>query len=192
MRLTIRDMTLVSLFTALAVAAAVSLRFVSPALVPFSLLPLVVMLAGSLLGPRLAALSMVIYLLMGLMGVPVFQKQPFGGFTYIFQPTFGFTLGFIAGAYIIGKILARRDKPSFLHYFIASAVGLAMIYAVGLPYFYLMLNYYVGKAISVTAALKLFSPYVIFDLGKALVAALIARPVARQVRLALAPDRNPG
>lgn len=190
MRLTVREMALVSLFTALAIAAALIMRFSSAAMVPYSLLPLVAMLAGSLLGSRLAALSMTIYLLLGLVGVPVFAKPPYGGLTYVLQPTFGFTLGFIGGAYVVGKILAACKEPSWLQYFLVSVVGLVVIYAVGLPYLYMVLNLYLGKGVPVMRVLEIgFFPYILFDLGKAAVAALIARPVARQVRLAVTAER---
>jgi len=185
MRLTIREMTLVSLFTALAVAASLILRFGGAAVVPYSLLPFVVILAGALLGDRLGALSMTVYLLLGLVGVPVFAKPPYGGLTYVFQPTFGFALGYIAGAYVIGKILASRPETSLFRYFIAALAGLAVMYAVGLPYLYVVLNFYLGKAVSVMGVLKIgFLPFVLFDLGKALVAAFVARAVAGQVRIA--------
>lgn len=190
MRLTVREMSLVSLFTALAIAAALIMRFSSAAMVPYSLLPLVAMLAGSLLGGRLAALSMTVYLLLGLVGIPVFAKAPFGGFTYIFQPTFGFLLGFIAGAYVIGKVLAIWKEPSLPHYFAAAIAGLAVMYLIGLPYLYMILNLYLGKGVPVMGVLKIgFFPYILIDLGKAAVAALIARPVARQVRLAVTAER---
>ncbi len=190
MRLTIREMTLISLFTALAIAAAAILRFGGPAVVPYSLLPLVFMLAGSLLGGRLAAFSMVVYLLLGLVGLPVFAKPPYGGLTYVFQPSFGFTLGYIGGAYVIGKILAVWKQPSLLQYYIASLAGLVVLYAMGLPYLYIVLNFYLGKGISVIGVLKAgFLPFIVFDLGKVLIAGFIARAVARQVRLAITTER---
>lgn len=190
MRLSIREMTLVSLFTAMAIAAAILLRFGGAAVVPYSLLPFVAVLAGALLGPRLAALSMIVYLLLGLVGVPVFAKPPYGGLTYVFQPTFGFTIGFIGGAYMVGKILAVWKEPSRFKYFIASVAGLAVIYAVGLPYLYVVLNFYLGKAVSIMGVLEAgFFPFILFDLGKAALAALVARQVARQVRLAITTGR---
>lgn len=190
MRLTIREMSLVSLFTALAVAAAMVLRFGGLAVVPYSLLPLVVLLAGALLGGRLGALSMTVYLLLGLMGIPVFAKPPYGGLTYVLQPTFGFTLGYIGAAFVVGKVLAVWKESSWLRYFIASVAGLAALYMIGLPYLYLILNSYLGKAVPVMGVLKAgFFPFIMFDLVKAALVALIARPVARQVLLAAAERR---
>lgn len=190
MRLSIREMTLVSLFTALAVAASVVLRFGGAAMVPYSLLPFVVLMAGALLGGRLGALSMTVYLLLGLVGIPVFAKPPYGGLTYVLQPTFGFTLGYIGGAYIVGKVLAVWKEPSWLRYFIASVAGLAVLYAIGLPYLYIILNFYLGKAVPIMGVLNAgFFPFILFDLGKAALAAFIARPVARQVRLATTAGR---
>ncbi|MDD4047999.1 MAG: biotin transporter BioY, partial [Clostridia bacterium] len=105
MKLTIQEMTRVALFSALIAISSLILKFGGELLVPFSILPLVVMLAGAILGARLGAFSVTVYVLIGLMGAPVFSKPPFGGVTYIFQPTFGFILGFIGAAYVTGWIV---------------------------------------------------------------------------------------
>ncbi len=178
MGLTVKDMTRVSLFTALAIAAAVMLRIGGAVVVPFSLLPLVVMLAGLLLGGRLAALSMTIYLLLGLVGIPVFNKPPYGGFTYVFQPTFGFLIGFIAAGYVIGKLIALKTKPSLLWLVGSGIVGSLVIYMIGLPYMYMILKFYIGKNVSAAWVIEQgMLPFIAFDIGKAVVAALIARPL---------------
>ena len=64
-------------------------------IVPLTMQDLFVMLAGILLGPKFGALSVFIYLFIGLLGFPVFTHG--GGITYVLQPTFGFMLGFIPG-----------------------------------------------------------------------------------------------
>ena len=55
-----------------------------------------------MLGSRLGALSQLVYVVLGLIGIPVFTAG--GGISYIFKPTFGYLLGYIIGAYVIGKI----------------------------------------------------------------------------------------
>ena len=59
-------------------------------------------MAGLLLGAKLGALSQLLYVVLGLVGVPIFAAG--GGFGYIFNPTFGFLLGLIPTAWVIGKI----------------------------------------------------------------------------------------
>ena len=65
-------------------------------------------MAGLLLGAKLGALSQLLYVVLGLVGVPIFAAG--GGFGYIFNPTFGFLLGLIPTAWVIGKI-AERTVP---------------------------------------------------------------------------------
>ena len=57
-----------------------------------------VALAGMLLGGKFGALSVVVYIMLGLIGIPIFTEG--GGFFYILKPTFGYMIGFIIGAYV--------------------------------------------------------------------------------------------
>jgi len=182
MKLTVKEMVLVSMFAALACGGALILRYGGTAVVPYSLLPFVAMLAGVLLGSRLGALSMAIYVVIGLAGGPVFASPPYGGLAYFVKPTAGFLLGFIGAAYVTGKITEKIGKNSILTYVLASVMGLVTLYLIGLPYFYVVMNYYVGKALDVWTALKLaFLPFIGFDLVKAIIVAFIAVPVTKQV-----------
>ncbi|MDA8210289.1 MAG: biotin transporter BioY [Clostridia bacterium] len=177
-----RDMVLAALFAALACVAAIIVRFGGAAMVPFSLLPLVVFLAGSLLGARTGAMSMVVYILLGLTGLPVFAAAPFGGFTYVLKPTFGFLLGFAGGAYITGAMLRQNAQQSFLRIILAMLAGLVVIYLVGLPYLYAMVNFYLGKAMPPAQVIKVaFIPYIGFDLIKLGIAAVIAKGVGNRL-----------
>ncbi len=184
MKLTVKEMVLVSMFAALACGGALMLRYGGTAVVPYSILPFVALMAGVLLGSRLGALSMALYLVIGLAGVPVFATPPYGGLAYLVKPTAGFLFGFIGGAYIAGKITEKVGKNSIFTYMLASCAGLVTLYLIGLPYFYVIMNFYVGKALDVWAVLKVaFLPFIGFDLLKALIASLIAVPVTKQVRV---------
>lgn len=184
MKLSTRDIILGAMFAALAVVAAVLFRFM-PGVVPFSLVPFVAVLAGGMLGAKMGAISMLVYVLMGLVGLPVFEKPPFGGPSYVLQPTFGFLLGFIAGAYVTGKFIPRDGNAGFIRYFVASVAGVAVIYIVGLPYLYMLLNFYLGKTVSAIQVIKIgFLPFIGFDLLKAALASGLARAVSRRVKAA--------
>ena len=151
-------------------------------IVPFSLMPFVVMLAGGILGARLGALSVVVYILLGLIGVPVFATPPFGGPAYVLQPTFGFLLGFILSAYVTGTLLKNREQGSFACYLFSMVAGIFAYYLIGLPYLYIILNFYIGNAVSVSKVLAIgFTPFIIFDLVKAIAAASLARAVCRRL-----------
>lgn len=176
-----RDITTTAVFAALAVVAAMLIRF-GGAYVPFSLLPFVAMLAGGLLGARLGALSIIVYILLGLIGVPVFATPPFGGPAYVLKPTFGFLLGFAGGAYVIGALLKNREQSGFVRYFLSMVAGLAVIYLIGLPYLYAILTFYLGKTVSVGQVLTIgFTPFIALDLVKAVVAAVLAKAVYRRL-----------
>ena len=177
-----RDITMTAVFAALAVVAAMLVRYAG-SVVPFSLMPLMAMLAGGLLGPRLGALSMVVYILLGLIGVPVFASPPFGGPAYILQPTFGFLPGFAGCAYVIGLLLRNREDSGFSRYFLSMTAGIAVYYLVGLPYLYAILTFYLGKTLSVAQVLKIgFTPFIALDLVKAAMAAVLARAVYRRLK----------
>ena len=184
MKLTVKDMTLVSMFAALACVPGMMIRFGVEGVVPFSILPFIALLAGLLLGGRLGALSMLIYIIIGLAGVPVFAVAPFGGPAYLVQPTAGFLFGFIGAAYAAGRITDTWRKKTLLSYTLACMAGLAVLYLIGLPYLYVILNFIAGKAVNVWQLLKIgFLPFIGFDMLKALAAAAIAVPVSRQVTL---------
>ena len=103
----IKDLTLMALFAALTAVGAFITIPVPP--VPFSLQIFFAILAGALLGSRRGAISVAVYVLLGLCGLPVFTKG--AGLSYIFQPTFGYLAGFILGAWLCGRIVElRADK----------------------------------------------------------------------------------
>jgi biotin transport system substrate-specific component len=137
-------MTLCALFVALTAIGAF-IKIPGP-MAPFSLQVLFVLMAGIILGPRLGFISQICYIIIGLVGLPIFALG--GGPSYIFQPSFGFLLGFAAAAFVVGE-MAERSRPFTFDKLLAlSCAGLATIYAVGLPYLYFMVNVYMGKAMS--------------------------------------------
>lgn len=177
-----KDMILVSIFAALmAVGAFVKVAF---PVIPLSLQPFICALAGIILGARLGALSQLVYILIGLFGIPVFTMG--GGPSYILKPSFGFIIGFAAGTYIIGKVCSRFRTLNFVNAAISAIAGLAAIYAIGLPYMYLILRFYMNKP-EITWATVLaagFFPFIIKDLIMYLVAAAVAVAVVPALKKA--------
>lgn len=150
MKITTRDMILVSLFTSLTAIGAFIKIPLEPAPITFQFL--FTALSGILLGPKLGALSQIVYVTLGLLGLPVFTKP--GGLSYIFEPTFGYLIGYIIGAYIIGKLSEYLNKPSFFKLLTACISGLIIIYIIGVPYLYIILKYVTLTPITITSALK--------------------------------------
>lgn len=101
--------------------------------VPITLQTFFAVLSGLLLGSRLGAIAMTVYMFIGLAGAPVFAKFS-GGFGSVISPTFGFIVSFIFVAYIAGKIVERNNK---LHsYIIASLVAMVVNYVFGTNWMY--------------------------------------------------------
>ena len=128
-------------------------------------------MAGVLLGPGCGALSQGVYVALGLIGLPIFTAG--GGFGYVFQPTFGFLLGLIPTAWVIGKIAEKdRSVPRLL---LACFEGLAVLYLVGLPYIALIVNVYKGGNVSgMTLATAYMLPYLPGDCLKIVVSVILA------------------
>lgn len=101
--------------------------------VPITLQTFFAILAGLLLGSRLGAMAMTVYLFIGLVGAPVFSKFG-GGFGYIVNPTFGFVVSFILTAYIAGKIVEKNGKLQ--GYIFAALVGMIVNYLFGTNWMY--------------------------------------------------------
>lgn len=138
MKLKTRDMILVALFAALTAIGAF-IRIPIP-YVPFTLQYFFCAFSGILLGSKLGALSQALYVLIGLSGVPVFTQG--GGPSYIFQPTFGYLIGFIFGAYVIGKFTEKMKTISFIKSYLSILSGMFFVYLLGLIHLYIIFNFY--------------------------------------------------
>ncbi|BCK82040.1 MAG: biotin transporter BioY [Firmicutes bacterium] len=133
-------------------------------------------MAGCLLGSGCGALSQLIYVLLGLLGLPIFTAG--GGFSYVLHPTFGFLLGLIPAAWVIGRL--ARSTCSFWRIALAALAGLAVLYAVGLPYMAMILNCYMGKGMDLSAILWAgMLPFLPGDALKILVTAMLTPPIRR-------------
>lgn len=143
----VRDLVLCSLFVALVIVGTF-IRIPIPVL-PFTLQLLFTMLAGLLLGPKLGATSVIIYIILGFIGIPVFTEG--GGIGYIFKPTFGYIVGFAVGAYATGKIANKEKNPSMRRLLIANFIGLFIVYAFGMIYYYIISKFYLASPIGVKA-----------------------------------------
>ena len=93
-----RSLVYCALFTAL-IAVGAFIKIPIP-VVPFTLQYLFTMLAGILLGSRLGSLSVLAYMILGLIGLPIFSEG--GGIGYVFKPSFGYIIGFCVGTFVTG------------------------------------------------------------------------------------------
>jgi len=147
--------------------------------VPGTLQTLAVLLAGLFLGARAGAASQVVYLSIGLAGIPVFAL-PGAGPGYLLGPTGGYLLGFAVAAWVTGSISARGSAGQglraggttkaghILRVVIALLAGSAVIHASGLAW----LTLQVGGSFSSAWALAPM-PFALFDLTKIVLAAAV-------------------
>ena len=139
-----RDMVLFSMFTAL-IALGAFIRIPVP-ICPLTMQLFFTALAGLILGGKRGAAAVGVYVLLGLIGVPVFTQG--GGPEYIFQPTFGYLVGFIIGTGITGWLRERAGRvPGFRYLLGACLAGLVVIYIFGVLYIYIISNYYLNLPI---------------------------------------------
>ena len=132
-----------SMFVAL-IAAGAFLKVPVP-VVPFTLQYLFTMLAGLLLGAKKGALAVCVYILLGLCGLPIFAQG--GGIGYVFQPSFGYIIGFALGAFVTGVIANKTGRPGYGRLLAANFAGLAIVYFMGMVYYYAMSNFYLDSPI---------------------------------------------
>lgn len=183
MKLTTREMTRTALFSALICLASIFLKIGGEVVVPFSILPFMVLLTGGILGPRLGALSVTLYVLIGLVGVPVFAQSPFGGLTYVLHPTFGFVLGYILAAYVVGLVVQKIPSTSLWKFWGAMLVGIAALYLLGIPYLYGIIKFYLGKPFTMWKAIEVgLLPFIGLDLVKGLLAGVVAHHVVQRLK----------
>ena len=138
-----RDMILCAMFVAL-IAVGAFIKVPVP-VVPFTLQYLFTMLAGLLLGAKKGALTVGVYILLGLFGLPIFAQG--GGIGYIFQPSFGYIIGLAAGAFVTGLIADKGSRPGFGRLLAANFAGLAIVYFMGMVYYYVISNFYLDSPI---------------------------------------------
>ena len=163
MKISTRDMILVSMFTALIAVGAFIKIPIGP--VPVTLQLLFTTLAGVLLGWKLGALSALIYLLIGLIGFPIFN--------YIVNPTFGFLIAFIFGTALTGYLTENIKNISIFKLFLSCYAGLAVIYIIGVSYFYFIMNFYIGKNVSIySAIMTCFVVFIPGDICKCIVTSI--------------------
>jgi biotin transport system substrate-specific component len=168
----IRNMILAGLFASLlAISSQVSLMLpLSP--VPHTLQVLFVLLAGVVLGARWGATSVVVWVLLGVFGLPVFAQGKAGA-VHLLSPTGGFLVGFILCAFLVGWLTERTEtilpKTALIMY-----GGLAIIYTVGLVGFMASFAFFLHKPMTwEQASLLAVLPFLPYDIVKTFIAAYI-------------------
>ena len=177
------DLAKCAIFVALMVVSAF-IRIPFP-LVPLTFQTVVAVLAGLLLGPVYGTAAVGVYIVMGLLGLPVFTNG--GGFAYVVQPTFGYILGFAAAAFVAGALCGRGKAAQITlrGALLASVAGFLVNYIVGVPYFLLIWHFYMHNGGVWQAAVTYNLIYMPKDLALCLLAGFLAwrvRPLLDRLR----------
>jgi biotin transport system substrate-specific component len=130
------DLTMGSLFVAM-MAVGANITSIAPFMViggvPITLQTFFAILSGLVLGSRLGAFSMFVYMILGLAGVPIFAQFKGGAATFL-SPTFGFIVSFILIAYVAGKLVeTKRGLPMYIF---SALVAMAINYVFGTNWMY--------------------------------------------------------
>ncbi len=166
MKTTTAQLTTCAMFTALtAVLAQISLP-IGP--VPINLAHVAIFLAAGLLGAKYGALSQIVYLLLGTMGVPVFSGFS-GGISVLAGPTGGFLIGYVACAFVTGWLI-QHSGSSMKHSIPAMIAGILLTYAFGTAWYRLITGASFRTAFSVCVF-----PFLFGDSLKLLLASVLIR-----------------
>ena len=167
----LKPLVFAALFAALTAAVApfkIPLGFTP---VPITLQTLVVLMSGAMLGPAYGALAMILYVVVGILGLPVFAGGG-SGIGAILGPTGGYLISYFIAAFAIGKVVKMMKEPKYLDYVFAMIVGTLIIYLLGASW---------GMVVTGLGVMAIIAgwvlPFIIGDTIKLLIAAYIAKTV---------------
>ena len=157
----------VTVLTIVAAQVSIPLPFTP---VPFTLQPMVVLLGGAALGSRLGMTSQVLYLALGLAGLPVFAASPIlpQGFARLLGPTGGYLMSYPIAAFVAGYLAERGFDRRYATSVLAMFAGLAIIFTFGV--LWLAFGAHAGLATAVRTGLV---PFIPADIIKVLLAATL-------------------
>ncbi len=157
---------------------------------PITLQVFFMIMAGLLLEPKYALVSQLVYMAIGLLGLPVFSGG--GGISYILMPSFGYIPGFALCAMLL-SILVRNKLVSFnrgqgskfkkiILIIILAIVSLASMYVLGVVYMYVIFNFYMGKPQSLGYIIMTYNAvFFIIDLVKLAIAIPVCTAILRRM-----------
>ena len=142
--------------------------------VPISFTNLVICLAACLLGWKWATVSVVVSVLLGMVGLPVFSGYS-GGLAKVAGPTGGYIIGFIFLA-LIGGFFVDRFRGNYLWTILGLVLGMAVTYGFGTAWFVFQMKCTLWYALAVCVF-----PFAVIDVIKIVVATLVGATIRRQL-----------
>jgi biotin transport system substrate-specific component len=135
--------------------------------VPLTLQPLPALLAGAMLGSRRGMASQALFILGGGLGLPIFAGGGAGA-GHLLGPTGGYLIGFMAAAWVTGRLLRALDTRAFLPVIGVMFTGMLIVHAFGVAHLSVFLGTDIGRAAWLGTA-----PFLVPDLLKAVLATSI-------------------
>lgn len=175
-----KDLTTIAFMTSLLVVSSQLAVPIGP--VPITLQTLAVFLIGFLLSPKNAFLSTLLFLILGLLGLPVFSGFT-GGLQSVVTPSFGFILSFMPASYLQARYLENKKDPYLKEFITAGLINIVITHAIGLLYMSFILKVYLDNEFGLMAALLAglsFLPGDLLKLTFAIVLTKRVRPVVLQ------------
>ena len=141
--------------------------------IELSLQTAVVVVLACVLDKKLAPLTVLAYIILGLIGLPVFSTG--GGFSYVLKPSFGFLLGFVIGSFVLSTMYSSLKIKSKLTAFIVNSLVFTLIvYICGVAYMYFIINFYMQSSMSISKAIAVGTlPFIGWDLAKCALAYIV-------------------
>lgn len=171
---TLLDIVFIAMF--IAIITVCSQISIPMGQIPFTLQTLGVFIAASMLGTKRGLLSVIVYILMGIVGLPVFAGFS-GGVGVLFGPTGGYIFGFIFTALIVG-IMSDKLGKKFWVLIVSMISGLAVCYLFGTVWFMA-----VTKTDFLAALMLCVVPYLIADGLKIAVASILVNRLDKIIKL---------
>ena len=148
----VKDLTVSAIFCVFIITGAF-IRF-DIGVIPFTMQFFFVNLAMLTLNRKNAVMSVFMYVILGLIGLPVFAQG--GGPGYILNHNFGFITGFIFGNFVSASTLNKIKTPSFINYILVSLLNIIIIYIAGIIYYLLISTVYTGNTVIIKTFLISF------------------------------------
>lgn len=159
-----RDLTLTALFAAILCVAAPFSIPVGP--IPITLATFAIYLAAIVLGKKYGTLAVVIYILLGAVGLPVFSGFS-GGFQKIVSATGGYIIGYIPCAFIVGAMCEYGENKK-IYGILGVILGTAVLYIIG-TYWFMFVS---GKELAYALGACIL-PFIPGDIIKLIVAVVV-------------------
>ena len=176
----IKDMSLIALFSAIIVICSL---ITIPSAIPFTLQTFAIFLCLNILGAKKGIISILIYILLGVVGLPVFSGFN-GGVGALLNVTGGYIIGFIFSGLTFSLVtLIFKKKPNKFINLIASFLGLLVCYIFG-TLWYVFLFIKNGDSISFTSAIAIcVLPFIIPDVLKILLSVVLSEKIKNHIKI---------